>query len=99
MSEKKFLRVAQYLVAKDGKTKYLKFEASPNADAQTKKLVGDIIKALGGNVLYINIFDEAFKSKHNIKSFVKGSASAPPIGGKPTESKASVSNEDDEVAF
>jgi hypothetical protein len=70
-------KVAQYLVAKDGKTKYLKFQASPNADEATKALVAKIITAIGGDILFVNIFDEEFRAKYDIKDFVKGTISAP----------------------
>jgi hypothetical protein len=72
--------VAQYLVAKDGKTKYLKFEASPKADQATKDLVARIVAALGGNILYVNMMDEEFRAKYNVPEFVKGKINAP-IGG------------------
>jgi predicted ATP-grasp superfamily ATP-dependent carboligase len=80
MAKTETVKVAQYLVAKDGKTKYLKFEASPKADQATKDLVAKIVAVLGGNILYVNMFDEEFRAKYNIQDFVKGNISAP-VGG------------------
>lgn len=69
--------IGQYLLAKDGVTKYLKLSAKPNADAPTKKLVADLIALLGGDVIYVNLFDNEFKAKYNIPDFSKGRISAP----------------------
>lgn len=64
--------IGQYLVAKNGTTKYLKIEAKPNADAATKKLVADLIAVLGSDRIFVNLFDAEFKAKYNIQEFVKG---------------------------
>lgn len=77
MAKQETLRVAQYLVSKNGETKYLKFDYGPNADQATKDAVEAIKKAIGGDILYVNVFDEEFKEKYNVPDFVKGSVSMP----------------------
>jgi hypothetical protein len=98
-SDKKFIRVAQYLVAKNGTTKYLKFEASPTANQETIDLVEKIKAAIGGDVMYINLFDNDFKMEYNVPDFVKGSVSVDvsseaPKNTKSKPSKAKASNEE-----
>ncbi len=88
MSDKKeTLRVAQYLVSKDGRTKYLKFSYADNAAQATKDMVEAIKTALGSDVLYINLFDSDFKEKYNVPDFVKGSVSVP-LNEKPAPAPA-----------
>ncbi len=70
-----FLTIGQYLVAKNGKTKYLKLGTSPKADKEKRLAVKKLIAALGTDIIYINIFDEKFKKKYKVMDFVKGSAS------------------------
>lgn len=78
-NEKKnqFVNIANYNVAKDGKTKYLKIECSPKADAKTKKLVEDLKKLLGTDVLYVNLYDEKFRQDYGIPDFAKGRIALP----------------------
>jgi len=93
MSEKQeTVKIGSYLLAKNGKTKYLKLEASPKADEATKDLVERLKAALGGDVIYVNVFDDAFKQKHKILDFVKGNISVP-VG------ETKVDSESDEVNF
>lgn len=96
-NKKKTVSIGQYLVAKNGTTKYIKLECSPKADQATKDLVERIKEAVGGDVLFVNLFDSEFRSKHNIPDFAKGRIEAPiPEGSTPSKSKKG-SNE--EVPF
>ena len=81
----KFMNIGSYLLAKDGKTTYLKLEAAPKADEATKKLVEDLKKVVGGDVIYINRYDEEFRTKYSIPAFVKGRVSVSNAEGKKTE--------------
>ncbi len=71
--KKKTVRVGQYLLAKDGKTKYLKLGCKDDAPAEQKEMVERLIEAIGSDVIYVNIFDQEFKDKYDIQDFVKGS--------------------------
>lgn len=78
------IRVAQYLLSKDKKTKYLKFGYGPKADQATREMVDRLIEVLGTDRLYINIFDEDFKAQHKIQDFVVGSVAAPIEESRPS---------------
>lgn len=68
MSEKrKFQKVGQYLVSKSG-VRYIKFELERNKAGQ------DLVFK-DGDSLYVNMFQEEFRTEHNIPDFVKGSVS------------------------
>ena len=69
-----FARIGQYLIAKSG-TKYIKLDAGPKADKETKALIKKVVAALGSDVLFVNIFDDDFREKYNIPDFNKGSIS------------------------
>jgi hypothetical protein len=69
--------VADYMLAKNGTTKYIKFQCSPKASTAIKKLVKDVIAALGTDVLFVNLMDQDFKNKYEIPDFVKGRLSIP----------------------
>lgn len=88
MAKQETLRVAQYLLSKDEKTKYLKFGYGENATKETKDKVDAIVKALGTDILYVNLFDDDFKAQHNIPDFVKGGISVPLNTQEQTEQKA-----------
>ncbi len=66
------VNIADYLVAKNGKTKYLKIQCSPKADDKTKKLVKDLIALLGTDRLFVNLFTQEFKDEYGIPDFAKG---------------------------
>lgn len=86
------VNIGDYLVAKDGKTKYIKLQCSPKADAATKELV-EKLKALVGDVLYVNMFSAEFKGQYNIPDFAKGRISIPAPGASQS------TNTDSEVDF
>ncbi len=71
-----------------------KFGTHDGATQETKDLVAAIIKAIGGDVLYVNITDDSFRQKYNVPDFVKGTISAPKKGSTDSKSVA-----DDETAF
>jgi hypothetical protein len=89
-NKKNTVSIAEYLVAKNGVTKYLKLAAKPNADDKTKKLVADLIALLGTDVLYVNLFDNEFRAKFNIPDFSKGriTVEVKPEGGATSGAKA-----------
>lgn len=72
--------IGQYLLAKDGKTRYIKLGASPKADQKTQDLVKRVIQALGTDRLFVNIFDDDFREQYKIAEFVKGRINVP-VGG------------------
>jgi hypothetical protein len=99
MSEKKknkSVNIADYLVGKNG-TKYLKIQCSPKADAKTKKLVDDLKKLLGTDVLYVNLFTDDFREQYGIPDFSKGRIALPLDKKDKTESDPKSSK--DEVDF
>jgi hypothetical protein len=75
--KKKTVNIMDYLVAKDGKTKYLKIQCSPKADDETKKLVEDLKALIGGDVLFVNLFDDKFREEYEIPDFAKGKIALP----------------------
>lgn len=100
MAKLNTVSIGQYLLAKDNKTKYLKLEAKPNADERTKKLVADLIAVLGGDVIFVNLYDQEFKDKYKIRDFVKGRIEVEVKDGSnpaPVSGGSSASN--DEVNF
>jgi hypothetical protein len=92
MAKKETVNIGNYLLAKDGKTKYLKLEAAPKATDETKKLVKDLIEVLGTDMIYVNLFDADFKSQYKIPDFAKGRIA---VEVKPKGQKA----EKDQVNF
>jgi hypothetical protein len=97
--------IGQYLVSKKG-TRYIKLEAKPNADAATKELVRKLAEAIGSDVLYVNMFDEDFRAKHNIPDFSKGRITVQVNEVKTTvaapaaaKAKPVVTKQDEEVDF
>ncbi len=96
MSDKKMntVNIGNYLVAKNGVTKYIKLEAAPKADEKTKKLVADLVALLGTEVLYVNLFDAEFRAKHNIPEFARGR-----IAVEVKEAGAAPAASNDEVNF
>lgn len=70
--ESKSLRLFQYLVSKDGNTKYLKLNDNPKASKKEKAMIKALKKLLGSDVLYINLFDDKFRKKFKVPKFVKG---------------------------
>ena len=83
------IRLFQYLVSKDGETKYLKLNDNPKASKKEKAMIKALKKLLGSDVLFINLFDDKFRKKHKIPKFVKGSVSL-------SEPKEEDDDEDDE---
>jgi hypothetical protein len=77
MAKVETIKVAQYLLSKDGKTKYLKFGYGPNADKATVDMVEGIKAALGTDRLFVNLFDDDFRAEYNIQDFVKGNITVP----------------------
>lgn len=101
MSEKKneTVTVASYLVSKDGKTKYLKFECNPKADPAVKAMVEKIKEAIGGDILFVNLIDEKFRQEYQVPDFVKGRINAPaPTGVSKTKSGKTLVT-DEEIPF
>lgn len=96
MSKQETVSIGDYKVSTDGKTKYIKLQASPKADDKTKKLVADLVALLGADVLYVNLFDSEFRAKHNIPDFAKGRISAPVNASvsAPVKAKAKDAGED-----
>lgn len=70
--ESKTMRLFQYLVSKDQKTKYLKLNDNPKASKKEKAMIKALKKLLGSDVLYINLFDDKFRKKFKVPKFVKG---------------------------
>lgn len=68
-------RIGQYLVAKNGKTKYIKLSTHDKSTKAEKVLVKKLVALLGTDVLFVNLFDADFKEKYNIPDFSKGSIS------------------------
>lgn len=99
MAKRETVEIGSYTVAKNGKTKLIKFEAKPNADQKTKKLVADLIALLGRDFVYVNLYDPDFREKYNIPAFAKGKI-AVEVGEadepKQQSSKASTRRNDDD---
>ena len=68
-------RIGQYLVAKNGKTKYIKLSTHDKSTKAEKALVKKLIAVLGTDVLFVNLFDADFKEKYDIPDFNKGNIS------------------------
>jgi hypothetical protein len=98
--EKKTMAIGQYLLAKDGKTKYIKFSTHDGAPPEVKKKVKAIIEALGTDVVYVNLFDAEFREKYDIPDFAKGRIVVKKDGeaGAPKGKKGSA-EDDSEVDF
>lgn len=96
MAKIETVSIGQYLVSKDGKTKYLKLEANPKGDEATKKLVKDLIAVLGGDVIYVNLHDLEFREKYKIPDFVKGRIN---VEVKPSGSNSKSTKPSDDVPF
>lgn len=95
----KTVKIGSYLLAKNGKTKYLKLEAKPKAGPKTKKIVEDLIKALGADTIFVNVYDEDFKQKYGIKDFVKGEIQIADPDADGEQVQASDDNNKDEMDF
>ena len=71
-SKPKTVQIGQYLVSKDKKTKYLKQSARDKNGPKAAALVKKLVKLLGSEVIFVNLYDQEFKDKYKIQDFVKG---------------------------
>lgn len=74
MSEKKkfeTVTIGQYLLAKNGTTRYIKLEAPRKGDNPFPITLNE------GDVLYISMFDDEFRQQYNVPEFVKGRIEMP----------------------
>ncbi len=98
--EKKTVAIGQYLVAKDKKTKYIKFSCHDGAPDEVKKKVKAIVAALGTDVVYVNLFDQEFREKYDIPDFAKGRIVVMKDPAKQdTKGKSTKGSDDSEVDF
>jgi hypothetical protein len=92
--KKNFQSIGEYLVAKNGTTKYIKLAAAPNAPEEVKQKVARLIEANGGDILYVNLFDNDFRAKYKIPDFAKGRITSPQDGGDNGGSKGKQAKKD-----
>lgn len=74
MSDKKkfeTVTIGQYLLAKNGNTRYIKLEAPRKGDNPFPITLNE------GDVLYVSMFDDEFRAQYNIPDFVKGRIDLP----------------------
>lgn len=88
-------RIGQYLVAKNGKTKYIKLSTHTKSTKEEKALVKKLIALLGTDVLFVNLFDSDFKDKYDIPEFNKGNITVD-LDAKDVDSEDEDESEDDE---